>query len=68
MLDDRFGSSGRALNAALAAFGLGEADFDVTENTGGFLRYTRTEDAWDPPNSEYFTIDETDTNTTSDPF
>ena len=40
---DGFPSIGHAANAAYSHLRLGESDFDVTEDTGTFYRYERTQ-------------------------
>lgn len=44
-LTGKFGSMGYAEGAALEYLGLGEADFEVTEDNGSFYRYERDSEA-----------------------
>lgn len=44
MIPEPFPAIGHAEGAALERLGLGQADFDVTEDTGRFYRYQRAED------------------------
>ena len=42
VIDETFGAIGYAVNSTLTEIGVGESDFDCTEDIGTFYRYERT--------------------------